>query len=153
MTQTMIRRGMRFCSREHYRLWMAERFDRNIGAINEISAMNNYDEFLSQEKLTCLIAGCKWTGHDLALHMNLTHGITADELKKRAGFNKSTGIVSSTMARNLESRGNKGSAWVLSSVRPNRTGSTQEVRNEAREHISKAAAVRSAVAMIKRKGE
>lgn len=143
MTQTMIKRGARFCSREHYRLWMADRFDRNIGAVNLITAMNNYDEFLSQDKLTCLIPGCAWTGDDLSLHMNLTHGITAADLKEKAGFNNSTGVVSAPMARHLEARGNKGCTHVLSAVRPNRKGTTQEIRNEAREHINKAAAVRS----------
>lgn len=65
LTQSMIKRGVKFCSREHYRLWMADRFDRNIGAVNSITAMNNYDEFLSQDKLTCLIPGCDWVGDDL----------------------------------------------------------------------------------------
>lgn len=151
LTQTKIRRGTKFCSREHYRLWMADRFDRNIGAVHQITKMNNYDEFLSQEKLTCLIPGCAWSGHDLSLHMNLAHGVTAEDLKKRAGFNRNTGVVSATMARNLEARGNKGTTWSLVGARPNRSGRAQEVRNEAREHIRKSAAVRASVSTARKK--
>lgn len=151
LTRTMIKRGVKFCSRAHYRLWMADRFDRDIGAIDSIETMQNFDEFLSQDKLTCLIPGCNWMGDDLSLHANLAHGITADALKERAGFNKSTGLISAPMARRLEARGNKGTVSALEASRPNRKGTKQDTRQEAVEHIRKAAAVRTVVSTLKQK--
>jgi len=87
---------------------MEERFDRNIGAVETIEQLSNYDEFLSAEILNCLVDGCKWRGHNLSLHMNQTHGVKADDFKMAAGFNLSTGVVSASMQKNLVARVNQG---------------------------------------------
>jgi hypothetical protein len=46
-----------------------------------------------QEELPCLVEGCGWTGQFLSRHANMVHGITAEQLKELAGFNKRTGLA------------------------------------------------------------
>jgi len=108
LTPTLVARGKKTCSRICYRKYMAERFDRNIGSIETIEELSNYDEFLSSEILNCLMDGCGWKGHNLSLHMNQSHGIKAKDFKIAAGFNLSTGVVSASMQKNLCARGNLG---------------------------------------------
>jgi endogenous inhibitor of DNA gyrase (YacG/DUF329 family) len=84
----------KFCSSKCYRLYMANRFDRWVASPQTISLPNNYDEFLTSEELPCLVEGCSWRGNNLSVHMNLAHGVTAEEFKRAAGFNLSTGVVS-----------------------------------------------------------
>ncbi len=108
MTPTAVKRGKKTCSRLCYRKYMAKRFDRHIAHVENINQLSNYDEFLSQPVLGCLIDGCYWRGHNLSLHMNLSHGIKEEEFKRAAGFNLSTGVVSATMQLNLVRRGNVG---------------------------------------------
>lgn len=107
-THTNEKRNKNTCSRICYRKYMAERFDRNIGSIETIEQLSNYDEFLSEPILSCLVSGCGWTGHNLSLHMNQSHGIKAKDFKMAAGFNLSTGVVSATMQKNLVNRNNIG---------------------------------------------
>ena len=83
----------RFCNHSHYRRYLADRFDRWIASPQAIALPQNYDEFLSQEELPCLVDGCDWVGQNLSYHMNITHGVPAREFKKMAGFNLGSGIV------------------------------------------------------------
>ena len=97
-------RKSKFCSKFCYRSYLAERFDRWIASPENIENLQNYDEFLLQEKLPCLIDGCDWEGKNLSMHLNFHHGITAGEFKKLAGFNKSTGLVSPSLSEHLSNR-------------------------------------------------
>lgn len=133
------KRQQKFCSRVCYRAWYAKRFDRNIGAIDSVKDLSGYDEFLSRPMLTCLHDGCVWTGHSLSHHMNTAHGITAEQLKERAGFNRGTGVISATLARILEARLRNGDPHPPTELALAAKGDTQpEVRREAIEHYTKA---------------
>lgn len=145
LTRTMIKRKAKTCSRVCWRAWLAARFDRAIAHVEELENVSGYDEFLSGARLHCLVAGCEWFGHNLALHMNQSHGKCVEEVKAIAGFNKGTALVSATMARNLSLRNNGGSIESIAVAREHsrRSGCKQEVRQEAIEHMEKAAALRS----------
>jgi len=122
---------------------MESRFDRHIGHIESISELSNYDEFLSQKTLGCLIGGCEWKGHNLTLHMNLSHGIAEEEFKRAAGFNLSTGVVSASMHENLCSRGNTGG--FVDGVIARAARKFDYVSREAREHQQKSYELRQKV--------
>jgi hypothetical protein len=94
----------RFCSRQHYRAFMAKRFDRWIANPQSLALPQCYDEFLTSEELPCLVNGCNWRGHWLSLHMNFAHGVQADDFKRAAGFNLNSGIISAPMAESLAQR-------------------------------------------------
>lgn len=108
LNATAVKRNKKTCSRLCYRAYMAKRFDRYIGHVENINDLSNYDEFLSQSILSCLIDGCEWKGHNLSLHMNLSHAIKEEEFKRAAGFNLTSGVVSAAMHTNLIGRGNRG---------------------------------------------
>ena len=95
------RPAKRFCSKSCYRSYLAKRFDRWIANPEGIALPQCYDEFLEQEELECVVEGCNWRGKWLTLHLNQTHGIKADEFKRVAGFNKSTGVVALPLAQSL----------------------------------------------------
>lgn len=136
-------RKSKFCSKHCYRSYMAERFDRWIASPENIEAMQNYDEFLLKESLPCLVEGCEWEGKNLSLHLNFHHGITAQEFKKLAGFNKTTGLVSPGLSEHLSNREHLQDKELLahrmSMIRApfggNRDGA--DVRKEAKEHYKK----------------
>lgn len=94
----------RFCSRTCYRAYFARRFDRWIANPEEMQLPQCYDEFLDNEELPCLVAGCGWRGRHLSLHVNQTHGCTADEFKRAAGFNLNTGVIARPLAEMLSRR-------------------------------------------------
>jgi len=146
LTATDRKRGKKACSRSCWRAWLADRFDRSIAEVRTVNAVVGYDEFLSQEKLSCLVDGCAWRGDELSLHCNLAHGITAEQLKERAGFNRNTGIVSGPLARLYEARGNKGTPHSLDRAKAAamHPRASQAVRPESIEHYRKAMALRSA---------
>lgn len=94
----------KFCSTACYRAYMAKRFDRQIAAPETLSLPQAYDEFLMKDQLPCLVDGCGWIGAHLSLHMNQMHGITAEEFKRAAGFNRSSGIVSRGLSEAMSAR-------------------------------------------------
>ena len=96
-------RARKYCSRRCYRKYMSKRFDRWIASPQELALPQNYDEFLTQEELPCLVKDCPWRGHNLSYHMNMTHGISAREFKKLAGFNLRSGIISLPLQETLSS--------------------------------------------------
>lgn len=100
----------KFCSRSCARLFFAARFDRASAAYPLIECPESYDEFLSQERLPCLVEGCDWFGKHLSIHINHAHGITASQLKAWAGFNRSTGVVCLSTLQALEARPSHGLA-------------------------------------------
>lgn len=98
----------KFCCRPCYRSYLAKRFDRHIANPERLALPQNYDEFLDRDELPCLVEGCDWRGQHLSIHMNQAHGITADELKRAAGFNLGSGIISRVLAKTLSERENVG---------------------------------------------
>lgn len=94
----------KFCSTICYRAYMAKRFDRQIAAPETLALPQAYDEFLLKDQLPCLVEGCDWVGSHLSLHMNQMHGIVAEELKRAAGFNRSSGIVSRGLSEAMSAR-------------------------------------------------
>lgn len=94
----------KFCNQRCYRSYMADRFDRWVASPRSMALPHNYDEFMMQEELPCLVDGCTWVGHALSNHVNFAHGIPASEFKRAAGFNLKTGLVSSAMAESLSGR-------------------------------------------------
>ena len=93
----------KFCSGEHRRLYFAERFDRWVASPESIALPQNYDEFLTQEELPCLVESCDWSGQFLTSHMNLVHGVDARTFKESAGFNLGTGVISLPLHRKMRS--------------------------------------------------
>jgi hypothetical protein len=83
----------KFCGERCYREYLAERFDRWIASPGTFEELANYDEFLTQEELPCLLEGCGWTGQGLCWHMNFVHGVPAVEFKKLAGFNAQSSVM------------------------------------------------------------
>jgi len=63
-----------------------------------------YDEFMIQNELPCLIDGCDWVGKHLSVHVNEAHGIKAEDFKRAAGFNLSTGLVGLELHERLVER-------------------------------------------------
>lgn len=137
-----IKRGKKTCSRACYRAFMAGRFDRAIAAPVSFREMQGFDEFLSQDKLSCLVDGCDWIGHNLGLHMNQSHGIAAEDFKKMAGFNLTTGLVSRQMEKHLSERGARGTARTLNPEKATASRKNEYVSAERREHATKAALLR-----------
>ena len=97
-------RPKKFCTKTCYRAYLAKRFDRWMANPEGLSLPQCYDEFLDSQELPCLVEGCDWEGKHLSLHANLAHGIQADELKRAAGFNLSTGVISRPLAEKLSLR-------------------------------------------------
>jgi hypothetical protein len=96
-----IAKKQRFCSYVCWRFYFAERFDSSVQRIWQLGKVQNFDEFLTQEKLPCLFENCDWSGDNLAIHVNHVHGITADEFKDLCGFNRGTSLVSPETLRRL----------------------------------------------------
>ncbi len=95
------RTGQKYCSQICYREYMAARFDRWVASPETITIPKTFDEFLTQAELPCLVEGCDWRGAHLSLHMNQAHGVQAEDFKRAAGFNLSTGVVSAPLHRSL----------------------------------------------------
>lgn len=144
-----VEKGKRkFCSTTCYRSYMAKRFDRWVANPENLFLPQNYDEFLDREELPCLIDGCNWKGKHLSLHVNLAHGVQAEELKRAAGFNLSSGLISRDTAKLLQERENIGVALLspesriaarLSQRKPIMRGYRSR---EAQEHAAKGRAIR-----------
>lgn len=94
----------KFCSRGCYREFCANMFDYWVATPPTIEEMQNFDEFLEQEELTCPIDGCEWHGKNLSLHLIYSHGIRPKDFKMQAGFNLNTGLVSSETRETLSNR-------------------------------------------------
>jgi hypothetical protein len=134
----------KFCSRNHYRTYFAERFDRWIASPQAVALPQAYDEFLTLDELPCLIEGCDWHGSHLGQHLNFAHGIPADQFKKLAGFNKNTGLVTPALSQAIASRPH----LAFASLPPGafeKAMQAQKARRgvslEAKEHLAKARAL------------
>lgn len=98
------RKAKRFCNQTCYRAYFKDRFDRWVASTESLALPQCYDEFLSKEKLPCLIDGCDWEGVKLGQHANQVHGITAKELKRAAGFNLNTGLIAPSLLEKMQKR-------------------------------------------------
>lgn len=94
----------KFCSTSCYRTYLAKRFDRWVANPEGMALPQCYDEFLDREELACVVDGCNWTGNHLTMHMNQAHGVMADDFKRAAGFNLSTGVISKPLAKAYRER-------------------------------------------------
>lgn len=94
----------KFCSRPCYRSYLAKRFDRWVANPEGMALPQCYDEFLDRDELACVVDGCDWKGQHLTLHINQAHGVRADEFKRAAGFNLSTGVIAKPLAEALRER-------------------------------------------------
>lgn len=129
-----------FCNHSHYRFYLADRFDRWIASPQAIALPQNYDEFLSQEELPCLIEGCDWSGKSLSQHMNFEHGITADQFKRLAGFNLKSGIVTPELSEQMRNSALSRIARIgMFPIGDPRNGKRSDyISLEAKEHFAKA---------------
>lgn len=134
----------RFCSRPCFRSYMNKRYDRQIASPDKLQLPQGYDGFLDREQLNCLVDGCGWVGKHLSTHMNIAHGIKADEFKRAAGFNKNTGVISKDLAESYSKRALVGVAvhnpYKLENMRKLKGKSWVKSyhSNEAKEHARKA---------------
>lgn len=133
--------GQRFCSRGCARRHNATIFDDLVAALEDVPVMSNFDEFLSADVLNCPIEGCYWHGEDLGLHVSMAHGIPAAAFKKRAGFNKRTGLVGRALSRRLSDR-NRGDTNILAEHRGKGPQRGTGLSPEGREHYDKAMLLR-----------
>jgi len=121
---TKSRPVRKFCSTTCYRSYLAKRFDRWIANPEGLALPQCYDEFLDREELACVVEGCDWHGQWLTLHTNQAHGVRAEEFKRAAGFNLSTGVIARPLAQALRQRANVGVAL-------NRDGSALDLARAA----------------------
>ncbi len=149
--QIQCPRRRKFCTTNCQRSYYAARFDRWIANPQKLALPQNYDEFLMQDELPCLIDGCDWIGSHLSYHCNIVHGITAKQLKELAGFNRRTGLITPAMRdkmrdRNLRlieegiiNRGNPETGF-----EPGHPQVNLPLRLEGKEHFDKARAMLAA---------
>jgi uncharacterized C2H2 Zn-finger protein len=129
----------RFCSNLCSRSYMAKRFDRWVASPERIALPQNFDEFLTQTELPCLVEGCGWVGKSLSGHMNQAHGVPASEFKRAAGFNLGTGVVSADLSAAMSLRPQVGVALAgLEWTPPTNPQTRGYISLEAREHRRKA---------------
>ena len=137
-----LKRGRKTCSRSCYRKYLSQRFDRFIESPVTFNKMKNFDEYLTQEKLKCLVDGCNWEGDNLSLHMNQHHGMLARDFKKAAGFNLTSSLISQPLRKAMEARGNKGTRETLNQPLAISRPRHNYISEESREHQRKAQLLR-----------
>ena len=143
-------RKRRYCSSDCRRLYFAARFDRFIASPEKLALPQCYDEFLMQEKLPCLVEGCEWVGQNLSYHVNVAHGIKADQFRELAGFNMHTGLIGTGLRKFFSDKAKK--FWEDGKWGPNAGGhepfapghpqAPYQLRSEGAEHVVKARAIR-----------
>lgn len=121
-----------YCSHACYRSYMDNRFERNQVTPELKSLPKDYQEFLDDNILECIVKGCNWKGQHLSLHCNLAHGITADTFKRLAGFNLGEGIIGADLANRLRARETFGVA-----LDPMNRGDLQKALDVQRENREK----------------
>lgn len=129
----------KFCSRLCYRKFKADLFDAWVANPQHIAMPQNYDEFMTQDELPCLVDGCDWKGRHLSMHLTHAHGIRAEDFKRAAGFNLSTGLVSPDLHQELCDREKVGVAVDRSKWNPNYGNQERSgyVSHERKEHQKK----------------
>jgi len=129
----------KFCSRVCHRKFRADLFDAWIANPQDITMPQCYDEYMLQDELPCLIDGCDWKGRNLSNHLNMAHGVYAEDFKRAAGFNLSTGLITADLFEQLSSRQLTGIALGDQRSPPNNDGTVTDYRSrEGREHREKA---------------
>ena len=137
----------KYCNNDCRRQYFANRFDRWIANPETLALPQNFDEFMGQEQLPCLIDGCDWKGEHLGRHVNIVHGVTAEKFKELAGFNHGTGLVGSSLRKHLRDRM---LSWIEDGTivplgadlpRPASETKRRKQRLEGKEHYKKARAI------------
>jgi hypothetical protein len=130
----------KYCCHLCYRTYMSKRFDRKIATPDDFINMQNYDEYLIQNELPCLIKGCNWKGRHLSLHMNLAHGIRAEEFKEIAGFNRETGVIGKSLHEELCDRDHihLPKEYFNKNYVRKKNFKRKDIRKEGKEHYEKA---------------
>lgn len=140
-----------FCSAVCRRSHWNKLFDAMIDSPEGIPLPQNYDEFLDREELQCILPGCDWKGQHLSLHLRHFHGIAAEKFKEAASFNRHTALISKTLAKKYSDCANKRIDDMteddkserlekLLATRPENC--SPQLRNEGREHMKKAIALK-----------
>ena len=134
----------KFCSVHCRRSFYAERFDRFVANPESLALPQCYDEFLTQETLPCLVEGCDWVGVRLGQHCNITHGIPVEKLREMAGFNRTTGMCTTTESKNrsviaakLQKEGKTCNRFMECRKTSGNTGKKHPPRLESLEHSMK----------------
>ena len=138
----------KYCSNMCRRKYFAERFDRWVANPEQIALPQNFDEFMARDVLPCLVEGCDWEGENLACHVNFAHGITADQFRELAGFNRKTGLVGAALHELMSERTRRMIATGVLEAPPRSLDGvdrsvTYSPRLEAKEHGMKARALLS----------
>lgn len=141
-------RKRKFCNRTCMREYFDKRFDRYIASPVTFEKMQCFDEFLNQEELECLVDGCEWVGKNLSMHMNVAHGLPAQEFKKLAGFGMRTGVVSKPLRESLEAMDHTDRIALLDSYRPH-----IDPNQNRKKHLSEEGKERRAKAVALKKSE
>lgn len=130
------------CSRHCWRVYFAQRYDRFVANPETVNGMQDYDEFLTKEVLPCLFDGCDWQGLHLGIHVNHVHGISVEDFKEMAGFNRTTALMApESLQRLRESQKDNTSLQDYVAEHGNQctyeNNGTYERRPETLEHLSK----------------
>lgn len=128
----------RYCSRSCYRFAMAAIYDAHVTP--DVEGISNFDEWLNRVELPCPVKGCAWVGEDLSHHALSVHGVRAAELKRVCGFNDSTGLVGTLLAKRLRERARNTTPFVTRGKGP--PPGQGELRAEGLEHYEKGMALR-----------
>lgn len=149
--ETKKRPAKKFCSTTCYRTYFSKRFDRWVANPEGMALPQCYDEFLDRYELECVVEGCHWKGKHLSLHINQAHGVKANEFKRAAGFNLSTGVIAKPLAETYRKRDAAGVAKYMDDAdRTTALALSQKARAdmsihyrslESREHAKKARAM------------
>jgi len=138
---TTPEKTFRFCNSRCRRTYWRKLFDELIANPEGLPLPQNYDEFLDRAELPCLMPNCDWEGRSLGGHMFQCHGITANEFKEMAGFNRGTGLVGTQTARMIAKShtGRRGGGF-LDGVDQENTDVNHHppLRLEGKEHLKKA---------------
>lgn len=135
----------RFCSRVCHRKFRADLFDAWVANPQDITMPQCYDEYMLQDELPCLVDGCHWKGKNLSAHLNMAHGVYAEDFKRAAGFNLSTGLITADLFKQLSDRQLTGIALGDQRSPPDNEGAITDYHSrEGREHLQKARMVAEA---------
>jgi hypothetical protein len=128
--QTFIGKSTRkFCSPTCYRQHKAKVFGNTE---YEFIKPEDYEKFLGQELMPCLVKGCHWEGRFVSAHMVAAHGIPAREVKRECGFNLTQGLMTPSLRKKFSERPNTGIAKMEGEEREDHVIFLSELRSRER---------------------
>ena len=90
----------KYCSSICYQQHRNSRSRENV----ELWSPEDYEKFLGQEEMPCLVKGCAWKGIFVTAHMVAKHGIPAREVKEHCGFNITQGLITPALREKFKKR-------------------------------------------------